>query len=72
MAQRGSSGAPGRSDPSEDETKQKRDFTIWFLLVALFSVWLFNVWLDQSLDIVASQTVDFPALQKKATTLVAI
>lgn len=72
MAQRGSSGAPGRSDPSKDDTKQKRDFTIWFLLVPLFFVWLFNAWLDQSLDIVANHTDDFPALQKKATTLVAI
>lgn len=56
MARHGSSGAPGRSDPSGDDTKQKRDFTIWFLLVALFFVWLFNAWLDQSRNV---QTIPY-------------
>ncbi len=40
----------------DDDNNQKRDFTVWFLALAVVVVWLFNSWLDQSFRV---QTVPY-------------
>ena len=40
----------------DDDNNRKRDFTVWFLALAVVVVWLFNSWLDQSFRV---QTVPY-------------
>jgi len=48
MAKSSSSEASDRTDASDNDKKQKHDFTVWFIILTVLAVWLFNSWLDQS------------------------
>ena len=55
MAAQQNSRTQRRDQSSDEERRQKRDFTVWFILVALLLVWIVNGLLSQS----STQTIPY-------------